>query len=417
MASKIRITDLGSPELSPLQTAAIEHCEQLAIDMSSGSILGEACERTGFEDFGSMDFVTRLDMWLDEVGNDPDRRNVGRLSLRNACVRYASNRLLINDLLTRHPEIHDIEIHRPIVIVGLPRTGTTNLVNLLSADDSMRSMPLWESYEPVPRRGEGPGADGLDPRYQRCLREWDAMQMMSPLVQYMHPMNPDHVHEELELMLPDFSSYNLEWIARVPRWRDYYVAQDQTPHYEYMKTALKVLTWFRPRARWILKSPQHLEQLGPLMKVFPDACVVMTHRDPVAVVQSAATMTCYAARMSYRTIDPGWYADYWTDRVGTLLSAAVRDVDCVPNGQRFDCHFKDFVTDELSMVRAIFEWAGHPLTERAAKAVTGRIEHRAQHPEPTIAYNIRADFGRTPEEVRAGFGSYMERFDVPIDVT
>ncbi|MFM8870861.1 MAG: sulfotransferase, partial [Actinomycetota bacterium] len=108
----------------------------------------------------------------------------------------------------------------------------------------MRSMPLWESYEPVPRRGEGPGPDGVDPRFKSCLREWDSMQTMSPLVQYMHPMNPDHVHEELELMLPDFSSYNLEWIARVPKWRDFYVATDQTPHYEYMKTVLKVLTWF-----------------------------------------------------------------------------------------------------------------------------------------------------------------------------
>jgi len=416
MASKIRITDLGSPELSPMQTAAIDHCERLTIDMSSATILEEACKRTGLRDFGSMEFVTRLDMWLEEAGGDPDRRNVGRLSLRNACVRYASNRLLINDLLARHPEIHDIEIRRPIIIVGLPRTGTTNLVNLLSADDSLRSMPLWESYEPVARRGEGPGPDGVDPRFERCQREWDAMQMMSPLVQYMHPMNPDHVHEELELMLPDFSSYNLEWIARVPKWRDFYVTQDQTPHYEYMKTVLKVLTWFRPRDRWILKSPQHLEQLGPLMRVFPDAHVVMTHRDPVAVVQSAATMTCYAARMSYRTIDPGWYADYWTDRVGRLLAAAVRDLDVVPSSQRFDCHFKDFVADEMAMVREVFQWAGHTLSDRAAREIGARIEKRETQPEPTIAYDLRADFGRTPDEVRTGFGAYIDRFDVPVDV-
>ncbi len=416
MASKIRIEDLGSPELSPLQLAAIEHCEKLTIDMSSASILEEACRRTGLGDFGSMDFVARLEMWLDEVGGDPDRRNVGRLSLRNACVRYVSNRLLIRDLLVRHPEINDIEIQRPIVIVGLPRTGTTNLVNLLSADDSLRSMPLWESYEPVPRRGEGPGADGVDPRFQRCLREWESMQMMSPFVQYMHPMNPDHVHEELELMLPDFSSYNLEWIARVPKWRDYYVATDQTPHYEYMKTVLKVLTWFRPRARWILKSPQHLEQLGPLMSVFPDARVVMTHRDPVAVVQSAATMTAYAARMSYRTVEPQWYADYWTDRVGRLLTAAVRDVDVVPSAQRFDCHFSHFVADEMAMVRTIFDWAGHATSERATKSIESRIAARHASDEPTIAYDLRADFARTPDEVRSGFGEYMGHFGVPIDV-
>jgi len=416
MASKIRITDLGTPELSPLQTAAIDYCEQLSIDMSSASILEEASQRTGLVDFGQMDFVARLDMWLDEVGGDPDRLNVGRLSLRNSCVRYVSNRLLVNDLLRRHPEINDIEIRRPIIIVGLPRTGTTNLVNLLSADDSLRSMPLWESYEPVPRRGEGPGPDGVDPRFKRCLREWDSMQMMSPLVQYMHPMNPDHVHEELELMLPDFSSYNLEWIARVPKWRDFYVATDQTSHYEYMKTVLKVLTWFRPRERWILKSPQHLEQLGPLMSVFPDACVVMTHRDPVAVVQSAAMMTAYAARMSYRTVDPQWYADYWTDRVGHLLTAAVRDVERISPRQRFDCHFREFVADESSMVQSIFDWAGHIVGDKATQAIDSRIAARQASEEPTIAYDVRADFGRTPEDIRAGFGTYMEHFGVPADV-
>lgn len=399
-----------------MQTAAIEYCEQLDIDMSSTSILAEASRRTGLADFGSMDFVPRLDMWLDEVGGDPDRRNVGRLSLRNSCVRYATNRLLIRDLLRRHPEINDIEIRRPIIIVGLPRTGTTNLVNLLSLDDSLRSMPLWESYEPVPRRGEGPGPDGVDPRFQRCLRDWESMQTMSPLVQYMHPMNPDHVHEELELMLPDFSSYNLEWIARVPKWRDYYVTTDQTSHYEYMKMVLKVLTWFRPRERWILKSPQHLEQLGPLMSVFPDANVVLTHRDPVAVVQSAATMTAYAARMSYRTVDPQWYGDYWRDRVGRLLSAAVRDVDVVPREQRFDCHFGEFVADEMSMVRSIFEWAGHSMGNKATKVVEAHIAARRTSEEPTIAYDVRADFGRTPDDIRAGFSEYMGHFGVPADV-
>ena len=88
-------------------------------------------------------------------------------------------------------------------------------------------------------------------------------------------------------MLPDFSSYNQEWVVRAPRWRDHYLAHDQTPHYAYMKTVLHILQWFRPRERWVLKSPQHLEQLGPLLATFPDATIVVTHRDPVAVIQSA----------------------------------------------------------------------------------------------------------------------------------
>jgi hypothetical protein len=98
----------------------------------------------------------------------------------------------------------------------------------------------------------------------------------------MHPMNPDHIHEELELMGPDFASYNFEWLCQCPRWRDHYYASDQTPHYEYMKTVLKILTWQDgddgSNTRWVLKCPQHPEQLTVLHKVFPDATIAVTHR-------------------------------------------------------------------------------------------------------------------------------------------
>ena len=141
------------------------------------------------------------------------------------------------------------------------------------------------------------------------------MQQTVPYLAAMHPMAPDHVHEELELQLPDFTSYELEWVARVPEWRDHYLATDQTPHYEYLRTVLKILQWYSPGERWVLKSPQHLEQLGPLLATFPDATVVVTHRDPVSVIQSAATMVAYGARMSYRTTEPEWYLAYWADRM------------------------------------------------------------------------------------------------------
>lgn len=157
MSAKIRITDLARPELTDVQRLAHEYGESLALDMSSQGILTEASLRTGLDDFGALDFVDRLSLWLDEVGQDPDRLRIANLSLRNSCVRYVSNRLLTHDLLRRHPEIHDIKIERPIIILGLPRTGTTHLLNLLSADQSMRSMPLWESYEPIPMPGDGAG--------------------------------------------------------------------------------------------------------------------------------------------------------------------------------------------------------------------------------------------------------------------
>jgi hypothetical protein len=333
------------------------------------------------------------------------------------CTRYAANRLLVEDLLRRHPEILEIPIHRPVIVVGLPRSGTTHLVNSLAADSRFRSMPLWESYEPVPTPGEPAEIDGVDPRWARCQAAWQAMQSVAPLVGAMHPMQPDHVHEEIELQLPDFSSYNLEWVARAPRWRDYYLSHDQTPHYQYMKSVLQILQWYRPRQRWVLKSPQHLEQLEPLLATFPDATIVVTHRDPVAVVQSTVTMVCYGARVSYRSTRPEWYRDYWTDRIGRLLDASLTDRRVLPAERTVDVMFHGYMDDEMATLEGVYHCAGMELTEQARKEIAAYGDSHPRGREGQVVYDLRRNFSTTPAEVRSRFEAYLDRFDVQIEVS
>ena len=170
-----------------------------------------------------------------------------------------------------------------------------------------------------------------------------------------------------------------------------------------MKTMLKVLTWMRPRDRWVLKSPQHFEQLGPLMTTFPDASIVMTHRDPVSVVQSAATMMTYAARMGYRTTRSAWYIEYWTDRVARLLNAAVRDIELVPSAQRIDVHFDQFMADDMSTVERIFEAADHPMTKTARRSIDVPSPAHQRGRFGQVVYDLRDDFGVEPADVRAAF--------------
>ena len=412
----IRIDDLADPVLTDIQKAALAQAESAPVDLSVESVLSAAVERTAFEDFGPDDFRERLALWLSEVDEDPDRTGLGRALHWEGCVTYASTRLRIHDLLQRHPEIHDIRIERPIIVVGLPRSGTTHLVNLIAADQRLRSLPMWESQEPVPDARESIGGDGLDPRYRRSQESWEQMRFASPLMAAMHPMAPDHIHEELELLCPDFTSYRNEWVARVPRWRDYYLAHDQTRHYEYLKTALKILQWYRPRERWVLKSPQHLEQLGPLMSAFPDAIIVGTHRDPVSVIQSAATMVTYAARMNYHTLDPGWYLQYWADRIRTLLESSIRDQHLVPSHHSIDLLFHDFMADEMGTVERVYELAGLTMTPEARRQIQGHIDANPRGKEGQILYDLRKDFGADPAEVRAPFGFYLDRFAIREEV-
>lgn len=421
MSDEIRITDLARPELNAAQRGALAYAETLQIELTRHSILQEARRATGLEDFGPSDFLTRLELLCEEWGSDDGLTNLGRLSLRNKLVQHARSRLLIQDVLSRHPEIHAIEIKAPIIVAGLPRSGTTHLLNLMAADSRLRALPLWEAYEPLPRPGEQLLATGVDPRYQRCADQWQMMQSLSPLLAAMHPMNPDHIHEELELMGPDFASYNYEWLCVSPRWRDQYYACDQTPHYQYMKTVLKILTWqdgdrTGATTRWVLKCPQHLEQLSVLRRVFPDATVAITHRDPVSVIQSAVTMLAYGQRINRQRVDPDGLINYWTDRIQHLLQACVRDRALLPADRSIDVPFHDFMADDLGMVEKIYARANLPVTALVRQQLQAYLDAHPRGKEGRVIYNLRDDFGVAPAQLRARFAFYFERFPVQVEV-
>ena len=416
MSEDIRITDLAKPQLSDVQKSIHQFGETLSVTLDAQDILEEARETLSLVDFGSMDFLPRLELLCDEWGSDDGLNNLGRLSLRNKLLLFARNRLLINDLLRRHPEIHDVKINKPIIVAGLPRSGTTHLLNLMAADTRLRALPLWESYEPVPTPGEATLANDVDPRYQRCADAWEMMQQTVPLLAAMHPMNPDHIHEELELMGPDFASYNFEWLCPCPRWRDNYYASDQTPHYQYMKTVLKTLTWQDgddgSNTRWVLKCPQHLEQLPVLRQVFPDATIAITHRDPVSVIQSAATMIAYGQRMSRHTIDLNSILEYWSERVLHLLKACARDRNDIPADRSIEVPFHDFMQDDLGMVEKIYAKAGLEMTMGARKELQQFIAEHPRGKHGRIVYNLEQDFGVTPQALRQRFDFYFQQFPV-----
>jgi len=409
---EIRITDLARPVLTDEQKAAIEAARQVPIELTEEAVLGEAVRRTGLDDFGPDDFRERLRVQLQSLNEDPFIGPVGRLGAYSDLVRFAANRLRIEDFLRRHPEVLEVPVERPIVVVGLPRTGTTHLLNLIAADTRLRSLPYWESLEPIPVRGEGPGRDGLDPRFIRCRDNYIRSYTLLPLLRAMHDMPPEHIHEELELLAPDFSNYNWEWIAYVPRWRDYYLSHDQTPHYRYLKQMLQILQWHRGPHRWILKSPQHLEQIGPLLDTFPDATVAFTHRDPVSVIASTVTMVAYGSRLRCDRVDLDAIAEYWIDRIDRTLRTCVRDRDRIPAAQSIDVRFHEFMADDVAMVERIYEKAGLPMTPDAHAQLDRFVQENPRGKHGQVVYDLKADFGVEPAELRQRFAFYFERFAV-----
>ena len=408
----VRIDDLGAPALTDDQRAAIAYATTVPVALTEDAVTEAARRQTGLDDFGADDFRVRLRVWLATVDEDDRLNALGRLGLFASCVRFLANRLKLTDLLKRHPEIREIPIRRPIIVAGLPRSGTTHLLNLLAADVRLRSLPYWESLEPIPARGEGPGRDGRDPRYLRCLRSYEQATARLPLLRAMHDMPPEHIHEEVELLDLDVASYQLEWVCHAPRWRDTYLALDMRPHYAYLKTVLQALQWLRGPDRWVLKSPQHLEQLLPLSATFPDATIVITHRDPVSVVRSAITMMAYGERMRRTRIDLAALASYWVDRVERLLRACVRDRDRLPAGQSLDVRCDEFMADDVATVARIYDRAALPMTREARAGVEAFLADNQRGKYGRVTYDLQRDFGLDPAQVRRRFSFYLERFGV-----
>ena len=367
----------------------------------------KARTETGLDDFGADDYRERLDVYLAALQEIPGLHDTGIVNFHAQMVQWLKNRLLLTDLLTRHPEIHDIELEPPVVIAGLPRTGTTHLHNLLAAAPTFRTMPYWESNEPFPLPSEA-GMEP-DPRRTRMDVAVEVMNLVMPHFALMHEMTTDHVHEEIQLLANDFSTMLFETLGHVPRWRDYYLSHDQTPHYEHLATQLKALQFLRGGRRWLLKSPQHLEQLPVLNAVFPGVVVVCTHRDPVPVVLSMLAMLTYTARMHCHPVPVQEIAASWIDRLELMLNALVRDRDLLPPERSIDVRFDDFMADEIGVASRIYDLAGEPVSDEARVAIEGYLAGHQRGRLGRIATSAEM-FGLDEDDMRARFSRYADRF-------
>jgi hypothetical protein len=412
----IDITDLHAPSLTPLQQQALAGAAAHPVELSRAAILDAARTETGLSDFGAEDFVERLDVWVQAVNEDSEASDITRISLQQMCVRYASTRLRVEDMIRRHPEILDIRIERPIIVAGLPRSGTTHLLGLISADSRLRSLPWWEATAPVPVPGEPAPRGAADPRWVRADQGWKGYDALLPYMKLMHEFSPDHISEDIELQAVDFSSYLLEWMARVPRWRDYYLAHDQSGTYAYLKRGLQVLTHIHGPNRWVLKCPQHMEQLPVLKKTFPDATFVITHRDPVASIQSAITMSGYAARVFRRRVDTQGDLEYWVDRYRRLLERCVADRDSMPEEQTLDVYFHEWTQNPDPILREIYRRADLVLTDANLSELHAYLKAHEHGASGKVVYNLQRDFGVSAAQIRSQFDFYFNRFPVAAEV-
>ncbi|WP_328356332.1 sulfotransferase [Mycobacterium sp. NBC_00419] len=402
----IRFTDLADPVYPEAAWAMREALAGYGaiLELDPQALLSAATERTGLDDFGDPAFRERLDVLCASLREEAGLSDVGVAVAFEQLVGNLVNRLRLEALIAEHPQIEDIEIERPIIICGLPRTGTTHLHNLMAADPNLRYLPYWESLEPFPAPGEEDQA-----RQDRCSAGLDLVNTSMPEFRRMHDMTVDHAHEEIQLLANDLSTMLFETTYYLPTFAEYYKAHDQGPSYAYLKRSLKALQFLRGGTRWVLKSPQHLEQFPTLYATFPDATFVVTHRDPVDVTRSMSTMVAYASRMATAHPDPRKIGNYWLGRAEDLFNGCVWHRDVLPADQSIDVRFTDFMADEAGTLASIYELADQPFDNEVRSAMA---EFIAAHPRGRygeVIYDL-ADVGLDPDDVAARLRSYRERF-------
>lgn len=409
MADPVQIHDLAEPEFAPDVEEIRGFMAMMAADtpLDAELLHQKARAETGLDDFGNDDYRERFDLFLRALTEIDGLHEPGVLSFHMQLLQALKNRLLLEQLLKDHPEIRDIELVPPVVIAGLPRTGTTHLHNLLAAGPTFRVLRYWESIEPFPMPAEV-GVEP-DPRLGRTDMAVDFMNQAMPHFKLMHEMTTQHVHEEIQLLFNDLSTMFMETLGHVPAWRDHYLTHDQTPHYEHMRLQLQAMQHLRGGRRWLLKSPQHLEQLPVLEQVFPGLTVVVTHRDPVPVTLSMLVMLCYSARMHRSPVGTEEIVDYWVDRLDVMLQSLMRDRDAIPSDRSIDVRFDDFMADDLAVAAQVYELAGEPLTDEAQAAMADYLAGHQRGRLGTVATSPEM-FGLTEADLRARFAPYVERF-------
>jgi sulfotransferase family protein len=359
------------------------------------SILTEAREKAALDDFGDPSFREPLRVLLAALDSEAGLLDFGRAVQRSRIVDLLVNRLRAEEQFRLHPEILAEEIRAPIVIVGLPRTGTTLLHRTLAQDPRLYSACWYECRYPAPFPGGQLGA--ADPRIAQAKAEVQAMLDGSPALAAIHPLDAMAADEEILLLEHSFLSTVPESAANVPSYGRWLDAHDQTPAYRYLRRLLQLLQWQKRQQgqhaeRWVLKTPHHLGLADVLLEVFPGALVVQTHRDPLESIPSLASMITALWGLVAEHVDPKVVAQLWSAKMAAALRRCLEVRDRHPD--RFvDVWFLDAVRDPVSQARRIYEVAG--------LAFTADVEQR-----------MRAFMATNPsaEGIARDFESYRKRF-------
>ena len=331
-------------------------------------------------------------------------------------MQLTTNRLRVMDYLKKHPEVACERIQKPIVVTGFPRTGTTLLHNLLSADPNGRPLLAWEAYQPVPSAREKPGS--VNPRLRYLARTFRGMRYLAPRLESLHALHADRPEECTSLLRNSFIVGSADLFATVPSYKKWVRDQPREAFqeaYEFYHLQLRVLQHQRAEGHWVLKSPAHFPFLDILLEELDTASVVVTHRDPAKVVPSACSLVSVFRGMASEKLDALALGSQILESFERQQERILDMYERLPRARVLDVRYDDLVSDPLNVVRGIYDHFGQEMPDEMAARIADWLARNPQHKHGPHRYTPE-QFGLTAEEIRSTMRPYCERFGlVPAD--
>jgi hypothetical protein len=380
------------------------------VSLERQTLLDRASRSARLDDFGDRAFLEGLQRLLDSYENEARLTLFGRILARTDAVRLLENRLHMTDTIKRHPEMLAGEIRAPIFILGLPRTGTTILHQLMAQDPATRVPMTWEVHRPWPPP-ERETYD-TDPRIAEVENHFAGIDRVLPGFKSMHPMGALLPQECVALTAHDFATMIYHTTHNVPSYQAWLERVDLRPVYASHRRQLQYLQWRCPAGRWVLKSPGHLWALDALLHEYPDARIVQTHRDPLKVIASLTSLICHLRSLATDAIDPIAIGADWTVRLAAGLEKAMVERDrLVPPERAVDVQFRDFVGNEIETVRRIYAHFGLALSGETERRMRRFLAENPKDKHGAHRYALAAA-GLDAVTERRRYARYVQRYGV-----
>lgn len=383
------------------------------LPLTREALMEAASAASGLDDFGPDDFEAGLRVLLEAYARESRLTPLGRALVRDEIVGDLVGRLRVVDQLKRTPSIRATRLERPVFILGLPRTGTTTLHQLLQLDPESQVLEYWLGVVPKPRPPRSTWA--ADPDHHRVAEVLRRTYEADPALRALHDVSADGPGECRFVFRHLFMDDSYDHTAHVPSYRTWFDRQSMDPVYRWYHDVLKLIQFPTTGRRWILKYPPHLRCLKALFREFPGAYVIQTHRDPARVIPSYASLLAHFSAVYEERVDREAIgrlsARLWLDR----MDQGMRDrAELDRDSQFFDLHFREVLSDPVGSLRRAFDAFGLPLSDEAISSMKAWSQRHAVGRHGVHDYSAEA-YGLDAKALSEAFRPYRERFGVPAE--